>query len=235
MYIARSSHIVNTVSKGITKMRDAELANYDPPVSQTDATQLVNLLLWQKNLHLLPQLPTAWLTKMAPSDVDITVVDSTKPDRHRRPDLTTVKFPASRGVVYPPVCHDTPHWQRYAEAIIADSKVHDAAYAGLPGIEEVQAATTLAREREIVVQKWEKVEADVVKLLRSCSSLNEAVRLVPSIKLYLPQELRDRLDQKSEPVKRRSRAEREAALMSGLDADSLAAAAVHGTFLVNSK
>lgn len=231
MYVARSSRIIDIIRRSIMKMRDAELASYIVTPSAHDATELANRLLWEENLHLLPQLPKDWLTRVRPADVEIEVVDHRS--KANPPQLlTTVAFPASCGVVLPPVRHDTPHWHRPGEPRIMDIDVDSVAH--LAGAADLKAAIALALEEEEVRAKWTKVEADIVKLLRSSSSLNEAVRLVPSIKLYLPQDLRDQLDRKAEPVKRLSKAEREAALIGNLDTDALAAAAVHGTFLVNS-
>jgi hypothetical protein len=84
--------------------------------------------------------------------------------------------------------------------------------------EAVEAAETQEQIR-LIRAKWEGVQIQIRDFLEKCRTLNEAVKLYPGLRMYVPKEYLDRLDKKVE------RAEKVAKLH-GIDTEGLTAAAI---------
>jgi hypothetical protein len=79
-------------------------------------------------------------------------------------------------------------------------------------------------KRAEVEERWEKVQKAVRSFLENCKSLNEAVKLWPDLRVYIPQDYIARLDKKSErKAKEESNA---AAILASIDTNEIQAAAV---------
>jgi hypothetical protein len=70
-----------------------------------------------------------------------------------------------------------------------------------------------------IQNKWEGVKTQIREFLDKCRTLNEAVKLYPGLRMYVPKEYLDRVDKKVE------RAEKVAKLH-GIDTEGLTAAAI---------
>lgn len=89
----------------------------------------------------------------------------------------------------------------------------------LIGAEEAIAAVEIDIQIAEIRKKWEGIQTQIREFLEKCRTLNEAVKLYPGLRMYVPQEYLDRLDKKVE------RAEKVAKLH-GIDTEGLTAAAI---------
>ncbi len=77
-------------------------------------------------------------------------------------------------------------------------------------------ARDLAVLRRECSKRWEKVQAQVLKFLGSCKSLNEAIKLWPDVRRYIPKDYLKRVDTKVEKTKTKSSG---ADALAGMDMD----------------
>lgn len=89
-----------------------------------------------------------------------------------------------------------------------------------PSVAPVIAATFARKE---VRQKWEKIRQEVEGFIESCKSLNEAVRLLPQIAPYIPQDYQNKMAEKRTSSRSKSAASE---VVKNIDGDALTAAAV---------
>jgi hypothetical protein len=89
----------------------------------------------------------------------------------------------------------------------------------LAGAEEAVAAVEVEMKIAEIQNKWEGVKTQIREFLEKCRTLNEAVKLYPGLRMYVPKEYLDRVDKKVE------RAEKVAKLH-GIDTEGLTAAAI---------
>jgi hypothetical protein len=79
-------------------------------------------------------------------------------------------------------------------------------------------------ENELVVrsinERWSKITKDVTEFLDKCKSLNEAVKLFPTVRMYIHSQDLERLDRKVERPSQRK------AIVLDVDTDGLTAAAI---------
>jgi hypothetical protein len=68
--------------------------------------------------------------------------------------------------------------------------------------------------------RWAKVEGDIMAFLGKCKSLNEALKLWPGVKMYIPREYIERVERKVE------RKVREKEILDDTPVDTLTAAAI---------
>lgn len=71
--------------------------------------------------------------------------------------------------------------------------------------------------------RWEKVRTDVMKFLENCKSLNEALKLWPDIRIYIPKQYIERVEKKAE---RSTPTNSALDILKGIDTDGAVAAAV---------
>ena len=77
-------------------------------------------------------------------------------------------------------------------------------------------ARDLAVLRRECSKRWEKVQDQVLKFLGSCKSLNEAIKLWPDVRRYIPTDYLKRVDTKVEKTKTKSAG---ADALAGVDMD----------------
>jgi hypothetical protein len=71
--------------------------------------------------------------------------------------------------------------------------------------------------------RWDKVRTDVLKFLENCKSLNEAIKLWPDIRIYIPKQYIERVEKKAErSVSTNSALD----ILKGIDTDGAVAAAI---------
>lgn len=89
----------------------------------------------------------------------------------------------------------------------------------LAGAAEAVEAAEIQEQSRLIRVKWEGVQVQIREFLEKCKTLNEALKLYPGLKFYVPQEYMDRVEKKVE------RAEKVAKLH-GIDTEGLTAAAI---------
>lgn len=71
--------------------------------------------------------------------------------------------------------------------------------------------------------RWDKVRIDVMKFLENCKSLNEALKLWPDIRIYIPKQYIERIEKKAERTVSNTSA---LDILKGIDTDGAVAAAI---------
>jgi hypothetical protein len=71
--------------------------------------------------------------------------------------------------------------------------------------------------------RWDKVRMDVLKFLENCKSLNEAIKLWPDIRIYIPKHYIERIEKKAERTVSNTSA---LDILKGIDTDGAVAAAI---------
>lgn len=74
-----------------------------------------------------------------------------------------------------------------------------------------------------VETRWNKVKVDVMKFLENCKSLNEAIKLWPDIRIYIPKQYIERVEKKAERTAPTNSA---LDILKGIDTDGAVAAAI---------
>lgn len=184
-YVPITDKLQTTIKNRIRAMRDAEIRAELPHVDDhinVDGSAIYHELMWKEHLHLMPTLPAAWLAQCTGFYLDFE-------------DGPDVRFDGQSAYMVP----GTDRWsstrvrvtaQRFEQ--LPDSPAKQAVLAKL---EEMQA-------RQALTDKWDAVETSIERLLNECKSLNQAVKLVPNLRLYLHKEHIARLDAKREPTEK---------------------------------
>ena len=71
--------------------------------------------------------------------------------------------------------------------------------------------------------RWDKVRMDVLRFLENCKSLNEALKLWPDIRIYIPKQYIERVEKKAERTVSNTSA---LDILKGIDTDGAVAAAI---------
>lgn len=213
-YVAISNDLIARVRNRIKSMRQAEVDSVLPQnnVVMMDASELYNRGAWGDHMHLISAIPKEWLAK--PEDAQV-VVEGGHTDHTGKDCIvkTTLIFKQCTAAYRRP---STDYWNQ------ANATHHIAALRGLPpipGRDELIARWEQACAAHDVVARWNKVESDILDFMRNCKSLNEALKLLPTLRMYIPKEDIQRVERKIE------RAPREA-LVVEIDTDGITAAAV---------
>ena len=79
-------------------------------------------------------------------------------------------------------------------------------------------------QRKEIHERWQGVRRQVLEFLESCKSLNEALKLFPQIRVYIPKDYLDKLDEKREG---KGKSESKAAeVLANIDVDAIQASFV---------
>jgi len=216
MYVAISNDLITRVKQTIDKMADLEVKEELPNAGKSVtvlANDLLHALDWREHLHLKDQIPRQWLRKPVSHSVTVQIEFF----------HTTSAQPQTMSLIYNGAGLDFRYRPRannnWSEPTVATTEGY---IQSLP--EGTQGrSVTLKRiadeKRQLEIEaRWEQIKTDVIGLLEACRSLNEAVKLVPGIKLYVDREDIERLERK---IDRKPRAE----LIQTIDTDTLTAAA----------
>jgi hypothetical protein len=81
-----------------------------------------------------------------------------------------------------------------------------------------------AREQHVINTRWNKVREDVMTFLTNCKSLNEALKLWPDIRIYIPQHYIDKAEEKT--VKAKAAESKAMEILKQIDTDHAISSAV---------
>lgn len=210
-HVAITDKLVNEVRSKINNMMNREIEAELPELAKSysiDASELFNMCAWGAHLHLKAQLPNEWVTK-AGSDITINIIrDGTKDSA-----IVAARFISVKDAFVPP-----NHGWHSSATKIEVSKLADLPDA-LIGVRELRKRLEDNNARQVLTDKWREIEKNIVELLKQAPSLNAAVKVVPTLRMYLTREYLERLDRKVE----KNKAEK---LEVKFDVDALTAAAV---------
>lgn len=216
VYITKD--LSNKIASKINQMRNQELETevptYNKPVIAEDS-QLLMQLTWGDHLHVFPQLPKTWIKSSCAQDIEVFVDEGGElktsyritiaglTDYYERP-CTDRRWSGPR-----PTC--TQAWLQ--------TKLH------MQGAQAILDQLAVSELCAAINSKWEQVNKDIDLFLDRCKSLNEALRLWPALKLYIPADFIARVEHKAE------RQIREIPATDAIDFEGLTAAAIAAKLL----
>jgi hypothetical protein len=197
-YVAVSDKFKSDVKNKLRQMRYREV-NSVPSLDYKLSSTRPDVITWAwgEHLHLKDQMPAKWCGKA--DNVQIRFETQERGVFRIRAELTpplvTPPGGTPQGVVS--ISPDDPDIKPYVER---ESALYD------------------------IVQRWDKVDKQILEFLGKCKSVNEALKLWPQIEMYIPPEFITKVNEKKE----RSAAgpSRAAEALKALDTDHLTTAAV---------
>ena len=216
-YVAITKELINRVQGIIKNMRNSEVHSMCPQLNadhMVDASAIYNLSTWgAEHVHLINSIPKDWLAHQ--TDAYVTVVgDHSVEGQHVASLKKQVRFKGMTGAYGRPA---RDYWNR------TSGEIHIDAVRALPDFtpgrtECIERWNDACTEAEIDA-KWEKVKNDITDFLEKCKSLNEALKLLPTLRMYIAKEDIQRVERKIERAPRKE-------LTEGVDAEGMTAAAV---------
>jgi hypothetical protein len=213
-YVAISGELLNRVEEKINKMRTTEkMAIKEPPnsinVSANDATALQ--IVWGDQLAIKDLMRPAWKRKTSNISLRVEIkMDHDSNNAHFQINTTN-------GEQFEVPCEEAS--SSYGSFTVRYNTEEECP----PIMAESIAYTKVVTE---IDSRWVKIKKQVKEFLSNCKSLNEALKLWPDLRLYIPQTYIDRMEKNSPSAKKQ--AEESAALkaLQSIDTDFLVAAAV---------
>jgi hypothetical protein len=219
MYVAISKDLIERVADRISRMNTAEVQSTLPNLEKSyavDASGIYNKAAFGEHLHLLDISPNKWFRKRESANIHVSYKSdetSTEYDRN-----TSITFAGMTNAWTPPNGSESSYYVYSGGVTISIDEVL-ALPVGTPGRQEIIDRVNDARVCFDINARWDKVRTDVVSFLKKCKSLNEAIKLLPSIKLYVDKIDIERLERK---VERAPRPE----IVMDIDSDTITASAV---------
>lgn len=201
MYVAIGRDMLEETRTKIRRMAELEEAASPTPLIMIDnpSTPFAMQLIWGDRQHLRDQIPDTWLHSLERTRI--------KPSLNGEQFSLEVRF--TRAVNVPVDLSTYNHAPREIDA------------ATFP---EVMASIDAARQRAAISQRWNAVRMQVLGFLEQCKSLNEALKLFPNIKPYIPEKYIERVNMKAEKKVRDTT--NIMGKLASIDTDMLAASAV---------
>jgi len=210
-YVGISSELVNSVVSTMGKMQNTEQEAFVRPQQESTiktATDDLVQLVWGKHIALKEMMPPEWLTKTNSLDI-----------RHK--------------IVHEGIETDARFTVRFDEPMLtppgASSYRHDV-YIGEDEWPALAAMIKYEKEMVEIKARWNKIKSQIVEFLKSCKSLNEALKLWPDVRIYIPKQYLERVERKVEREVKTSAAQQ---TLAGIDTDAAIAAATTARFMSN--
>jgi len=204
--IKRTEGIVNT-------MREKELLSLflekDFKVSGVDASDLYNRIAWGTDkMHLIKEMPDDWIRRLEINDILVTDEagdDSGVPHSIRLFDMHSAFI------------RPTAYGSQTAKITVAElAEIPD----HIIGVAELRQAVKNCGARLSIRKRWGRVSNKVSEFLAKCSTLNEAVKIYPAVRMYIHVSDLERLDRKVD------KSAKSKEVIENIDFDALTAAAV---------
>lgn len=221
-----SKQLIQEVERCISNLRNAEINEVPRPSTEVQsglgdgAEPLASYILWGEHLHLKSQMPSKWVqlaqrpqftTRYTHDDgIDettssVTYVDASVPV----PPGTNVGWSSNVDVPVP--------FDLIREAAADEThRFHQVA-------SQVMAVVSYEKRRRKVGKVWTERQQQIVMFLSKCKSLNEAIKLWPEVKLYVPKHYIETVET---PVVRPQNVVRKERALENVDTDGLTAAAI---------
>jgi len=180
-YVSISQDLRSAVRSNIDKMRRMEKEGIKLPEAIQDkrmsgADLAMEQLVWGAHYPLKAMMPKEWLTKTESVNF--------------RANLTFENGANQKvgfRVTFSPVMLTPPNADRYGYDV--DLPVDH------PAIPDLTAYYTEMRSIE---KRWKDVGHQIMEFLGACKSLNEALKLWPDVRIYIPKEFLERVERKVE-------------------------------------
>lgn len=217
-YVALSRDLINRIEARIRKMKHNEIASTYPDKDahlKVDASHMYNMGCWGKeHMHLIAQIPKEWLVKEESPTVRVRGVADIEGFSVPQDIMAHLQFLGCTAAYRRP---STDYWSKASSELTIED-VH-ALPEGTFGRAEAIARFDQAVGVAQIEARWTKLEKDIMGFLEKCKSLNEAIKLLPSIKMYVNSDDIERVERKV------ARAPREDLLVD-VDAGAITAAAI---------
>lgn len=197
----------------IVKMRDQEVHIEVPDNEKAlvvDATELLMQMAWGDYKSVFPQLPKEWLKHSKTQDLYVI----TEVDAEDRETKYCVSIAGLTGY------YEIPTSDRWSAPRPSCTKQWLETRLHLVGAQDILDQLAQKEIRTTIQDKWNKIDSDIKAFLNKCKSLNEALRLWPALKMYVPQEYIERVEYKVE------RRKRDTEILESVDIGELTAAAI---------
>lgn len=219
-----SKELLDSVKGRICDLRAAEINEVPMPPTEVASTPgdgvepLAAQILWGEHLHLKSLLPSDWVKKVERVSFTTTYIH----DNGRTETTRHVTFKGIEVAVPPNVSLDSGLVVElvydFVEQAVADEQhpAHNVAC-------KVMAMVKHEKHRRKAVNAWGFRQIQIIEYLNKCKSLNEAIKLWPGVKLYVPQRFIDTVETpsvRSQTVVRKER------VLENVDTDGLTAAAI---------
>lgn len=210
-FVGITAQMCNEVRNKIQDMSRAEIAQLGESPAQsiqiTGDEPWLKDMVWEGHANLIEVLPPKWLHKPESADLYFYATLSTGKEKHiankRMRDFD--KFPL------PPIYRNSNY------PIVS-------VYFGDNVPEVFKDTVVFMEKRSEIEQRWQKVMDNVGKFLQNCKSLNEALKLWPDLRIYIPQHYIDRVNKKSE--RKEKQESNAAAVLAEIDTNEIHASAV---------
>lgn len=207
-----TNDLLERTSRKVDHMRDVEIKSLAPSFGMRtymDVSHIYHLCTWGEDyIPLINQIPESWLVKTEEASFRIKCEGYTDDIRVAAKGLSRAFNP--------------PTTERWGHSGVAGCT--EEFLLGLPshmtGLTELRAELQVAKTAEDLRLKWKKIGADVSEFLKKCTTLNEAIKLFPNIRMYINLDDLERHDRKIEKSANRK------SIVENLDMDSLTAAAI---------
>jgi hypothetical protein len=211
-----TKELKDRVRNNINTMRVAEISSDLPGYNRThliDASHIYHLGCWGKeHMHLINAIPKDWL---ACNESVNTNVAARLEDGLGREFVFSIGFQNKDSFYNRP---STDYWNRTQSNVTLEEVI------ALPEETPGRAEILQRYEDEKVLiginNRWETVQSNIMQFLDKCKSLNEAVKLFPTITMYLHHDDISRLNRKVERTAQRR------AIVAEVDVEGITAAAI---------
>jgi len=203
-YVAISASLLNEVENKINRMKEADANLIQKPIDEIAYQTLpddLEQLLWGAHYNLKNVIPDDWKTY----NKDFRANTRFMHDGTELKSMVAIK--TAVGTAAPPKSSSyTTHFDIPADhPLIAEVVQRDIAYF----------------ENN---KKWKAIRVQIKDFLNNCKSLNEAVKLWPDVRVYIPQSYMDRMLAKSERTA--EKISKASEFLKQIDTDNAVAAAV---------
>lgn len=207
-YVAISTDLRENVRLTINSKMQAEknltTRPGSPSISNTDPRLMQKL--WGDHLALKDVIPLDWCTRTDSLSLFTTFPpDPDNPSSHQNMTVSAVLI---GGNIYGPPRSDT-----YNLKLTLPPDAPEV-------VEHVQYTQTI----HAIELKWRKVREDVLSFLENCKSLNEALKLWPDIRIYIPANFLARAEEKT--VKAKAAESKAMEILKQIDTDHAISSAV---------
>lgn len=203
-YVAISATLINDVENKIRRMKEADDNLIQKPIDEITYQTLpddLDQLIWGNHYHLKNVIPDDWKVY----NKDFRANTKFMHDTTELKSMVAIKTAVSTAAPPKSSSYTTHFDVPPTHPIIAEVVQRDVAY----------------YENN---KKWKAIQRQIKDFLNNCKSLNEAVKLWPDVRVYIPQSYMDRMLAKSERTA--EKISKASEFLKQIDTDNAVAAAV---------
>lgn len=194
VYITKE--LLSRVKTMVHRMRNAEIASECPTMDNrisSDCSALLNAAQWFGHEELFEKMPRDWLRTDTHPDMRVLYAVEGQPEDKS----VLIAFEKQTAFYYRPTPNTYSTERSQCKLSWLEMNVDK-----YPGAQEVIDAVREKQRGAEIRDKWAKVYNEVEAFLGKCKSLNEALKLLPNIKMYIDEDDIERVERKVVRTKR---------------------------------